>query len=445
MCAKCVKPCSAPQCDGANSLRKRKSKFALSRTKPKKVWELKTSCMCSLVGTCFSLAELHRIKKRAKVEDALDAVSDYELHAYFVKAAPFNAPVGRAMQGALERKYAQTWKKFAQAASVEDLRELWQGALTEGDVAGPFWALLAHPLVTHELEESAFGEVHMLSHLVGSTNRADLKTMRSNEIEIDKLRDDFEQARCHVWSRDRIIAGLRTQLDDARREARNATFAHYDGVDKTAGGAAPEQNLTVIVESLRSALNKADKLNYGMQDALARKAKRIEFLETERYRLKDELATLEAESRVLETTIPVLMGETCANDGGICPGEEACPYDLCRKRVLYVGGRATLVSRYRNVVEGWNGEFLHHDGGLEQSLDRLGGLLEQADLVVFPADCVSHAAVEHIKTRCQHNGKRMMAVRSSGLGSFMRGLQDIAASASKGLSHSSIQGLASPL
>lgn len=382
--------------------------------------------MCSVVGTCLTLAELHRIKRRAKVEVMAMTVPDFELHGYFVKAASSNAPVGRAMQIALERKYAQTWKSFTQATSVEQLRALWQGALADGDVAGAYWALLAHPLVTPELEDTAFGEVHMLSHLAGSTNRTDLKTVSKTKLELEKLREELEQARCYVWSRDRIIAGLRTELDDSRREARNAAFVNINGSSEIMGGATPKKSLMVIIVSLRDALNKADKLNFGMQDSLARKAKRIEFLETERLRLKEELTAMEEESRVLETTIPALLGEVCANDGGLCPGEEACPYDLCRKRVLYVGGRATSVSRYRNVVEGWNGEFLHHDGGLEQSFERLGGLLERADLVVFPVDCVSHAAVDHIKTRCRQNGKRLVAVRSSGLGSFMRGLQDIA-------------------
>ncbi|WP_442917320.1 DUF2325 domain-containing protein [Magnetovibrio sp. PR-2] len=53
-------------------------------------------------------------------------------------------------------------------------------------------------------------------------------------------------------------------------------------------------------------------------------------------------------------------------------------------------------------------------------------MLEQADVVVFPSDCVSHAAVDHIKSQCRLSGKPMKPVRSSGLGAFMSGLQGIA-------------------
>lgn len=416
MCPKCEKQCAEPKCKG---------RFALSRTKPKRLWDMNPAWMCSLIGTCLSLAELQRVQRRNKIVFSEGAISDYELHAFFVKSSSKNDKIGRALQTLIERKYHMIWKQFARAASPQELEEKWLSALAEGDVAGAYWALLAHPLVTQELEDQAFGEVHMLSHLVGSTNRSDLKTLRKNEVEIDRMREDLDQARCDVWSRDRIISGLRTELEDTQRAQRNTQFT------MPAGGIGAfdttSNNMEVAVEGFRQALSEADKSNSQLQDALARKAKRIEFLENERARLKIDLISIESESRILENAVPSFMGEACANDGGMCPGEDACPYDLCRKRVLYVGGRNTLVSRYRDVVEGWNGEFLHHDGGLEQSFDRLGGMLDQADVVVFPADCVSHAAVEHIKTQCGQTGTRMMAVRTAGLGSFMRGLHDCAA------------------
>ncbi|MBL4613357.1 MAG: DUF2325 domain-containing protein [Magnetovibrio sp.] len=396
----------------------------MSRTKPKRLWDMNPSWMCSVIGTCLTLAQLQRLKRRNKIDFAQGPVTDYELHAFFVQSASNNEKIGRALQALIERKYHLIWKQFARAASVQELEEKWLSALSEGDVAGAYWALLAHPMVTPQLEDQAFGEVHMLSHMVGSTNRADLKTLRKNEVETDHMREDLDQSRCDVWSRDRIIARLRTELEDERRAHRNALYvlpvAGFGDHD------VQSNNLEVAVEGFRQALGEADKSNSQLQDALARKAKRIEFLESERARLKIDLISVETESRLLESAMPSFVGQACSNDGGTCPGEDACPYDLCRKRVLYVGGRATLVSRYRDVVEGWNGEFLHHDGGLEQSFERLGGMLDRADVVVFPADCVSHAAVERIKTQCGQSGTRMMAVRSSGLGSFMRGLHDCA-------------------
>ncbi|MCW8915957.1 MAG: DUF2325 domain-containing protein [Magnetovibrio sp.] len=416
MCKNCDKNCG----EFVESRSQIKGRFALSRTKPKKIADLKPGWMCSLVGTCFTLEELQKLTRRLKLEFGKANITDYELHGYFVGAASSNPNVSRAMHSMLVRKYRQIWNKFAQISTVDELETLWDTSMSEGDVAGPYWAVLSHPLATLQLQEKAYGEVHMLSHLVGATNRSSLKALRKNEIEVDRMREELDQARCDIWSRDRIIAGLRNELDSEKR------IRQIDTLDRIASRDDMNTNMETISESLRVALDDADQTNQKLQDALARKAKRIEGLEIERERLKQDLKLLEAESNLLENVSPSFLGQTCVNDGQTCHGEDECPYDLCHKRVLYVGGRAKMVSRYRDVVEGWNGEFLHHDGGVEQSYERLGGLLDQADVVVFPADCVSHSAVDHIKTQCRQSGKRMMPVRTAGLGAFMTGLQDLA-------------------
>jgi hypothetical protein len=45
--------------------------------------------------------------------------------------------------------------------------------------------------------------------------------------------------------------------------------------------------------------------------------------------------------------------------------------------------------------------FLDHDGGLEESPLRLDQLLERADVIFYPVDCVSHEATLHVKAHCQ--------------------------------------------
>ncbi len=416
MCKNCPKDCKKDNATDSQL----KGSFALARTKPKQLMDMKPAWMCSIVGTCLSLAELKKLQRRNKILAYEGDMTDYNLHGFFVKAASTERKISKAMHNLLVRKYRLTWKKFAMASNIEELTAMWDQSLADGDVAGPYWAVLAHPLTDLKLEERVYGEVHMLSHLVGSTNRADLKAMRKNEIDNNRLKEELEQMRCDIWSRDRIIAGLRSDLEEQQRNERNKLFSSQNYDNKSL------MSLASVVEGLRKSLESADKTNQGLQDAVARKAKRIEQLELERERLKQDLALVEAESHILENATPSFLGQSCANDGGTCVGEDNCPYDLCHKRVLYVGGRTQLVSRYRDVVESWNGEFLHHDGGQQQSFARLGGLLEQADIVVFPADCVSHSAVDHIKTQCRQSGKPMMPVRTAGLGSFMSGLQDIA-------------------
>ena len=60
-----------------------------------------------------------------------------------------------------------------------------------------------------------------------------------------------------------------------------------------------------------------------------------------------------------------------------------------------------------------DGRLLHHDGGLEQSQARLGELVRQADEVFFPEDCVSHGAMDFVKSLCDSHGKPMTPLRTA--------------------------------
>lgn len=53
----------------------------------------------------------------------------------------------------------------------------------------------------------------------------------------------------------------------------------------------------------------------------------------------------------------------------------------------------------------------------------LHGLVARADVVVFPVNCVSHAAVHVIKKLCQQTGKTLIPLRGSGIGSLLTSLR----------------------
>src|SRR5262249_18993698 len=94
------------------------------------------------------------------------------------------------------------------------------------------------------------------------------------------------------------------------------------------------------------------------------------------------------------------------------------------KTLLYVGGRAHHISQLRRLAEERGAKLLHHDGGIEESSDVLPSLASKADAILFPVDCVSHAAVGIIKRICRHAQKPYIPLRSSGLGSFVAALKD---------------------
>ena len=77
----------------------------------------------------------------------------------------------------------------------------------------------------------------------------------------------------------------------------------------------------------------------------------------------------------------------------------------------------------RAVAERAGATFLHHDGGIEERGGLLPGLVSRADAVLFPVDCISHAAMSLVKRLCQQGGKPFLPLRSAGLAPFCAALK----------------------
>jgi hypothetical protein len=84
---------------------------------------------------------------------------------------------GKLIQKALDRRHAAAIRQFAKAKDENALRELWEEALKRGDIPGAYWAVLSHPAATEAIMRKVSGDVHMLSHMVGAANRADIRRL----------------------------------------------------------------------------------------------------------------------------------------------------------------------------------------------------------------------------------------------------------------------------
>ena len=145
-----------------------------------RIWDLSSNLHCSIVGTCLSDTDLRHIFSKLKALDAR-TMSDHELHSRAVRAAGTRDAAGKLLNKALDKKHAAHLKRFARASDVGEVRTLWRAALEEGDVSGAYWAVMTHPLADKDLVREAFGDVHMLSHLIGKANRVDIARLRRLE------------------------------------------------------------------------------------------------------------------------------------------------------------------------------------------------------------------------------------------------------------------------
>jgi hypothetical protein len=104
-------------------------------------------------------------------------------------------------------------------------------------------------------------------------------------------------------------------------------------------------------------------------------------------------------------------------------------FNLAGLCILCVGGRAALYPAYRQLVETSGGCFLIYRGDLQEKISYLPTLLTRADAVICPVDCVNHAIYFAIKRYCARFGKPCAMLERSGLPTFRKGVEILAAAA----------------
>ena len=366
-----------------------------------KIWDIAPSLHCSIIGTCLSAAELRQFFARLGDADARTA-SDNVLHGRGVRSAGKHDLVGKLLNKMLDNRHEATIRRFAKASSAAEARELWLEAFEQGNIPGGYWAVLTHPATDRPLVEEAFGQVHMLSHMVGSSNRIDIARLRTLERELGERDEKIsrQQARLSESARERAellrrVEGL--EMEVRRREATERTAAELISGAVTAATLlqrldtqmAHSSTLAARVAELESEVEKARKFATA--------------LNKQNDQLQREVMALESELRVDDADGPAAKVER----------------DLLGVTVLYVGGRPGLIDQLKAAVARRGGALLSHDGGIEENLAALPGLISRADATFFPMDCISHSAVGHIKKYCRDGHKPFTPLRTASVASFI--------------------------
>jgi uncharacterized protein DUF2325 len=364
-----------------------------------KLWEFGSNLHCSIIGTCISTAELRQIFLKIGRQEVIGA-TEHDIHASAVLIAGKHREGAKLLHKALDRRHRVAISQFDKAKTIKDVRALWQEASKRGDIPGAYWAALTHPATNEASVREIFAEVHMLSHLVGSANRADIRRLR-------QLEEEKTELEARLARREEQLLDASTARDQALRdlEAR---------VEPPPVPPAPQEHGGIAAE---------------LKSRLARCETRRERVEAELSELRTALAAEREARRDAETREAVLHGELEAIEAGL--GNEAILGTMPRLdlTLLYVGGQPARVGHLRDLAERAGATFLHHDGGIEERGGLLPGLVSRADAVLFPVDCVSHAAMLQLKRLCRQAGKKFVPLRSAGLAPFCAALKDPALAA----------------
>jgi hypothetical protein len=371
----------------------------ISRGEPgvrRRIWEIIGASHCSIIGTCMTIAELRKIARRTRFLADEQRYDDYHIHGLFVEAMSEESPVSRAVQKHLDAKYEGAIRKAKALDGEEAFLDYWEKAVDAGFVPGAYWALMGHPRLPIGVDTRIFGDIHMMSHLCGATHRGEAREiaeLRREKAEIARrfvalvaerneelARQRGEIARLSAAVRE--FSALQEECERLRREARSDSRAELDA-------------------ALRE--------NAALRDDRARLEQRLE-------RLSARRARVDAPPPAPLPPAPPLE---------IVVSRQDEPMDLCGRCLLYVGGRPRTVGRLQQIVEQRNGSLIHHDGGMEDSRAMLSELVRRADAVFFPVDCVSHRAVDAVKSLCESRGIPYCPLRSASASAFERAISEL--------------------
>jgi len=364
-----------------------------------KLWEFGTNLHCSIIGTCLSTADLRQIFLKLGRKEVTSA-SEHDIHASAVLLAGKQRDGAKLLNKALDRRHRVAINQFDKAKTAAEVRALWQEASKRGEIPGAYWAALTHPACNDALVREIFAEVHMLSHLVGAANRADIRRLRQWEEERAELEARLarkeEQARELAAARDRALAQL---------EASRASPPPMPVVPIV------RQDERLVELQIRVARCEAhnERLEHELAEARAAFSAEQEMRRAAEQRGDDLCREIEA----LEASFAEASGEA----------ESPPRLDL---NLLYVGGKAARIGHLRDHVERTGAAFLYHDGGVEERGGLLPGLVSRADAVLFPVDCISHAAMLRVKRLCRQSEKRFLPLRSAGLAPLYAALNQLA-------------------
>ena len=387
-----------------------------------KLWHLDPYFHCSVIGTCVSTGELRKLVARIRSKP-VDGYSDVDIHHMAVEAASSAAFGGKFLHKALDQRHVMAIRRSERARTELDLREFWEAAKRDGDIPAGYWAVLTHRAASKRVRDQAFSDVHMLSHLLGAANRADIRRLALLESEntdlVAKVERQERVLREGIVARDVTIRRLSVELAN-RIEQQTPSLAAQGSIT-----GEQQETLQDLIRILQRKLNHESA-------SLERAVRRAAAAEAEAARMKSGLVAAQHQIQELRHELDVVSVQPQADGVNGAAGQLAADYSLPGRTLLYIGGRPATVTAIANLVEEAGATFLHHDGGIEDRKGKVTADVYRADIVFFPVDCVSHDATYALKRACRAAGKPYYPLRTSSITSFVAALNEIASDAWRG-------------
>jgi hypothetical protein len=371
----------------------------------RRLWELPAPCHAAVIGSTWTVAELRELTDR--LFGGRSSFGDFALWTGTLSQCAARNKLSETLQRELQRRHADTLRRFASTADARSLAALWSAALRDGAAAGASWAVLCHPYCDEMLQTRVLQDLQLLRHQRVALQQREAAALVECRALIDALRSDAARTvQRHALRREQVLA----ERDALRRE------------------------LAALRARLLAQQGLIDRLQAERREPSAPLPPQRETHVQRVAELSRELAALRPVAlQAVQVPQPEAAAAVADDDANeVDDADEAAALTLSTTalrsaRVLCVGGRPALVPLYRMLVQRHGGEFEHHDGGIEDSAHRLSAQLAAADLVLCQAGCLNHNAYARVKQHVKRHRKPCVFIDKPGAGSFARALVSLAA------------------
>jgi hypothetical protein len=382
----------------------------------RKIWDIPAAWHCTLIGTCLSVADLRQLMKFNARDVPPDG--DYGLHSYVVNHCCSRNEISEEINRLLNQRHIITVRAFARIKDGADVLAAWRSEFSEGKIASALWAAWTHCSIGEYEGSVIYGDLHMLSHQLCTQ-------ARPGQIRIAEIEKESARLNCE-------LAELKQALTATRHDRANQVARLEGRIVELENQLARQNNINAAMSANSDALRQ----NESLRERNELLQMRLGALEQRHQERKNRITELEhelqrsrhwAQRRAAEASLPDATTETqeintkCDVDANF-----AASCDLEGRRILCVGGRPHQIEHYRRLVERCGGEFLHHDGGQEESGQRIDSLMNGADVVLCQVSYVSHPTYWRVKELCKQRSLPCIFQKSSGIGTFSRDLAMIA-------------------
>ncbi len=295
-------------------------------------------------------------------------------------------PLSEALHKRLDQRHHLAVARMAMLRDMPAVQAAWQQALVDNTVPAALWALLTHPLGA-TLETAALFEARAW---VFAHSRRSLAQQHSQV-----------QAQERALEAQQLAGQLQARLLLQQQQAQAAAVAAQHTITRLRGELARLRQQTQAQTQAQTHAQTKAEAQPPAQPAPLAKPPNTE-MTTAISRIHPHSSAQAAQPRLPPAAGP--RPPTPGAEPTRQPQPQPQPVTVHGRRVLCVGGIQHAVARYRGRIEKLGGQFEHHDGGLEDSVQALDGRLSRADLVICQAACINHEAYHRIKRHCERTG-----------------------------------------